>query len=635
MLAAAIVVFGVAHIAFPGGIALSMISVCLLISAFIGRPRVTLALVALAFAVATIVLALTIGWTTTLEGRFVELAVASAVAIAGALLVDRWRSQLRREEDSYRLLAENTMDMVFTADLDDTITWAASSVQAVLGFTPAELIGSPYRELLHEDDQPFLREARLSVDRWSSKTFLARYRTASGETRWMETTPRPLRDDDGTVTGLVAAVRDVNEEVLARQALEREVSFDGLTGLARRSVALARIDEILQSRDDRDWALLCMGIDGLTAVNNAFTHTGGDLVLKAVADRLTEAVGTHDRIARVAGDEFVVIAPYLNSAPAAAQLSERLIAAVNGPLVIGTATVIITGCVGIAMSSGQDAEELLRDATAAMRDASRKGADRWVFSDGSVGARTRDDLVLLNSLRDALAGDGIVPWFMPIVTLPDGIVTGYEAVARWMHADGTITMPESFVPVAEASGLMPALDRRVFRQILQAVARDDTASTYAFNVTGVSLAAGDLADWVADDLRSVGVDPSRLHFEVTETSLFYASEALQRTMTELAALGITWWVDDFGTGYSSISHLRDLPIAGLKLDKSFTAGVSAEDTHSTRLANGLFGLAHGLGLQTVVEGIETVEQAQVMAEQGWQMGQGWLYGKATPRDLTS
>jgi EAL domain-containing protein (putative c-di-GMP-specific phosphodiesterase class I) len=182
---------------------------------------------------------------------------------------------------------------------------------------------------------------------------------------------------------------------------------------------------------------------------------------------------------------------------------------------------------------------------------------------------------------------------------------------------------------------MPALDRRVFRQILQAVARDDTASTYAFNVTGVSLAAGDLADWVADDLRSVGVDPSRLHFEVTETSLFYASEALQRTMTELAALGITWWVDDFGTGYSSISHLRDLPIAGLKLDKSFTAGVSAEDTHSTRLANGLFGLAHGLGLQTVVEGIETVEQAQVMAEQGWQMGQGWLYGKATPRDLTS
>ena len=201
---------------------------------------------------------------------------------------------------------------------------------------------------------------------------------------------------------------------------------------------------------------------------------------------------------------------------------------------------------------------------------------------------------------------------------------------RWIDADGTIHLPDTFLGIAQRTGAILAIDRTMLRKVLQAAATSADDIAFGFNVSAASLAAETFAGEVADLLDASGVDPRRLHFEVTETALFHVTAAITQTMLSIADRGIGWWVDDFGTGFSSISHLRELPISGLKLDKSFTDGVSIEDTRASRLSIGLVGLAAGLGLSTVAEGIERVEQARVLAEQGWQMGQGYLYGQAAP-----
>ena len=194
--------------------------------------------------------------------------------------------------------------------------------------------------------------------------------THTGNSRWVDATPWPLRDAAGTIAGTVIGVRDVSTEVATQAALEHEVQFDALTGLAGRGLALDRIREILQTRTAPGWALICVGVDGMTQVDQAYTHETGDAVLKAVARRLVEASGAEDRVARVAGDEFVILQRDLVTATDAGNAAERILDTVRGQVRVNGFTVDITCCAGVAMYTDEDADELLRDATAAMRQAS-------------------------------------------------------------------------------------------------------------------------------------------------------------------------------------------------------------------------------------------------------------------------
>jgi EAL domain-containing protein (putative c-di-GMP-specific phosphodiesterase class I) len=190
--------------------------------------------------------------------------------------------------------------------------------------------------------------------------------------------------------------------------------------------------------------------------------------------------------------------------------------------------------------------------------------------------------------------------------------------------------PDSFIPFAERSDLVLPLDRAVLRDAVALLARLDDDRKVAVNVSAQSLAAPDLAEHVLKVLADAGVPPSRLHLEITETALVHVTDQVQAAMRALALEGVRWYVDDFGTGYSSITHLRDLPIAGLKLDRSFTAGLGDGDVTSERIVQALAGLARGLELDTVAEGVETLSEADVLAAHGWRHAQGWLFGRAVP-----
>jgi len=542
---------------------------------------------------------------------------------------------LTDERERYRLLSENSQDVVLRSDANQLITWASPSVSGALGWTPEELVGRQLAEIVHPDDLMAGYEAQMRIMREGLDTAEgeARFLTPTGEWRWMRVVGRVLQDDEGRMIGSIGELRDIQSEMATRAELEREIDHDALTGLAKRGLTLARVQEALDQPDRSGLALLCASVDGLVAVNEAFTHTAGDRVLTVVAERLIEAVGDVDRLGRIAGGEFLVILTDVFSADEAGKRAGELLNALRGTVSIGPHEIEVTVSIGVALPNGNDASELMRDATTAMRQASVKGHDRWEFLDAERAHASRHRLAVQTALRQALTEDRIRPWYQPVVNLSDSSVAGYEALVRWERADGTVLEPTQFFDAAERSHLITTLDRIVLRRALDDILKEDPRLGIATNVSAPTLSDGGFFDYVAGELERTGIDPHRLSLEVTETSLVDVSEAVKAGMTELAQLGVTWWVDDFGTGYSSISHLRDLPVGGLKLDRSFTVGVASGDQRSIRVSQGLAGLARGLSLRTVVEGIQGERDAAILLGQGWTQAQGWFFGRPA-REMT-
>ncbi|MFN8167539.1 MAG: EAL domain-containing protein [Candidatus Nanopelagicales bacterium] len=553
--------------------------------------------------------------------------------IGGARKIDAEvaaREALLESERLYRLLAENSLDVVYLADAAHVIVWVSPSITEVLGWSPDEVLGKRVAELANPDD--VVRAKQTTLDLIAAQrpkgTVELRFRSKDGRWRWMRVTGRVLRDADGTVTGGIDVLRDIQSEVETRQRLQHEVDHDPLTGLANRGRAMSILTEALEG--DGAATVLVVGLDDLKSVNEALTYTAGDQVLRSVADRLAAAVGTHELVARVAGNEFAVLVPGACDAEAAAVTAARLLDALRSSVRIGVHDLDTSVTIGIAMATSGSAEDLLTDASTALHQAKSAGRGRWEFLDPAVSDGARQSLVVQSRLREALAAGQIRAWFQPVVTIADGIVRGYEALARWEHEDGTVGSPDTFIPTAERTNLVVDVDRAVLRDSLALLARLPRDQHVAVNVSAASLSSSQLVEVVEQGLEAWGVDASRLHLEITETSLVHVTDQVQAAMRALAALGVRWYVDDFGTGYSSITHLRDLPIAGLKLDRSFTGGIGTGDVVSERLADGLAGLADGLELDTVAEGVETRTQSEALREQGWVHGQGWLFGRPAP-----
>ncbi len=422
---------------------------------------------------------------------------------------------------------------------------------------------------------------------------------------------------------------------LRRQLSELDHSqrHDAITGLAVRSLTLARIRQALdrQAGTGAILAVLSIGVDGLTPVNDALTHAGGDQLIAFLAGRIVRAIGEPDRVGRGTGDEFIVLLSDLTSAAEAAQMAERILVACRAPITIGGQPIDPTVSIGIATTAaGALPDELLRDASLAMRQAKARGRNCFALLDNALATEAHTRLLFAAEIQRGLVMEEFAAWFMPIVSFASGEVTGYEALARWVRPDGLEVGPAEFLPCAERRGLIVRIDRLVLRQALATLSRLPDGLTMAVNVSAASLAQPDVAQLVAGALEAAGVGPERLHLEVTETALLSVTERIRQQMEQLAGLGVRWYVDDFGTGYSSISHLRDLPIAGLKLDRSFTCAMRSKDTKSLRLSQALVGVAEGLELDTVAEGVETIDEARLLTSQGWLRGQGWLYGKAAP-----
>ncbi len=536
---------------------------------------------------------------------------------------------LAESEARYRLLVENASDVVWQLSPEGGITWTSESVTPVLGWSPAQIVGRGL-DLIHPDDVARAEQARAG--RPTRGEF--RVERADGSYRWMSLTSRPVATDHGVA--VVVALRDIEDEVHARDRLEHALGHDPLTGLASRATAATRLGNLLERMGSRKRSVgvLCVGVDSLSDINSALTHAAGDVVLTETITRIITAVTDPDLVSRGAGNEFFVLVPDLIGRADAAVVSQAIRRQVGQPMTVDGFRVDPAVSVGIATGAlGDDPEGLLRDAVIALHEAKSHGRDGEAFADPRLAAEAGRRLPLTRAIRDGLARGEFVAWFQPIVTLPGGVLSGYEALARWVGPDGAVAAPADFLPVAEATGLVVDLDLSVIGQAAQALSRLPSPLTVAVNASAATLAHPDYPARVLDCLTSRGVSPARLHLEVTETTLLTVSDTVVSAITRLADAGVCWYVDDFGTGYSSVSHLRDLPIAGLKLDRTFTADLTSSG-RTRQLADALAAMARSLAMDTVAEGVETQQQADILNAQGWQHAQGWQFGRPTPLTTT-
>ena len=376
-------------------------------------------------------------------------------------------------------------------------------------------------------------------------------------------------------------------------------------------------------------ALLRVDVDELERVHESLSVSAGDQVLAAVGRRIGEVVGDAAEVRRVSGSGFAVI---VSGAPGiAAALGETMRRTVVSPILVQGHFVEPTISIGIALALPDlPVPSVLQNAALAVRRAREAGGDRIEVARAEFASRAAERLALEEGLRRALASEAVTAWYQPIVDLASGDTVGYEALCRWIGSDGTHVPPAEFIPIAERAGLIPEIDLLVLGQALELLERLPESNFVSVNVSPASLTHPDFADRASVLLERTTIDLRRLHLEITETALPTDIDVVRGAMLRLRGRGARWYLDDFGTGYSSLSNLGSLPVDGLKLDMSFTRGIEAGDETHARLASGLLSLARGLDLITIAEGVESQATADLLRQQGWGLGQGWLFGRAEP-----
>jgi diguanylate cyclase (GGDEF)-like protein len=438
--------------------------------------------------------------------------------------------------------------------------------------------------------------------------------------------------------------QDAHDEIVARKQAEAELAHqathDPLTGLPNRVLLHDRLSQAVAhlERGRRRAAVLLLDLDRFKVVNDSLGHAAGDHILVTVAERLLRAVRPGDTVARLGGDEFVVVCDDLHGELDAVGLADRVASAFDEPFTLLGQELLVGASIGIAIARDQTSspDDLLRDADAVMYRAKAHGGSRWEIFDSGLRDRVVERLRVETDLRRALDATELALYFQPVVSLATDEVVGAEGLARWEHPDRGLILPDEFINVAEESGLIVPLGEWVIDEGCRQLARwakDDTTSarTISLNVSARQLVHGDLVRTVRQYLAATGADPRQLSLEITETALMDDVESASSVLTRLRALGVQVWVDDFGTGYASLTYLRRLPLTGVKIDRSFVAGLdtSAEDR---AIVGGIVNLAHSLGLVALAEGVETEFQSERLRELGCDLAQGFLWSPAVRSD---
>jgi diguanylate cyclase (GGDEF)-like protein len=409
-----------------------------------------------------------------------------------------------------------------------------------------------------------------------------------------------------------------------------EALHDSLTGLPNRSLFLDRMRHALAraERADAPVAVLFCDLDGFKTVNDSLGHRTGDRLLVLVAERLSGCLRPADTIARLGGDEFAVLLEELREPGDAARAAQRLLDALGAPFELRGREFYISASIGIAAGT-EEAETLLRDADLAMYRAKGSGKGRYAVYEPSMHTAIVERLELEVDLKRALERDELGVVYQPVFSLVDGTVTGVEALVRWHHPTRGIVLPESFVPLAEESGLITELGRWVLRKachqgaLWRAKYPGHPGLGIGVNISGAQLREPGLVQEVADALAQSQLDATGLTIEITETALMESFDRAIEQIDALKELGVDLAIDDFGTGYSSLRYLRRLPLDVMKIEKSFVDGIGRPGEEPA-LLRAIVDLAEIFGLHVVAEGIERPEQRERLLELGCELGQGHL-----------
>jgi diguanylate cyclase (GGDEF)-like protein/PAS domain S-box-containing protein len=547
-------------------------------------------------------------------------------------------AQLHSTESYYRALVHNASDAVMVLGPDLTIRYASDSSETVLGHAPSELIDS-HLEVFGANAAATLTEALMRVGHDPDQTARVEWELtdASGRSRRAESTITNLLHDHD-VDGFVLNTRDDTDRAALAEQLRNQAFHDPLTGLPNRALLGDRASQAFARslRSNASIAVMAVDVDTFKLVNDSFGHKTGDLLLCAVAQRLQATVRPEDTVARLGGDEFVVLMDPVPDADAAEALAERIREALMQDIAIGENTHNITASVGIAVGCAPNSnfDQLLCDADLALYAVKGAGRDAVQLYEPSMSQNASSRFKKQSELRKAIVHEEFCLYYQPEVSTETHELQGFEALVRWNHPDGVMP-PDTFIPLAEETGLIVPLGRWVLKAALHQAAewthRKDHAPelSISVNVSAVQLKSpGILAD-VQSAISESGIDPARVVIEVTESSFIDNSQRVLDTLYALKELGVRLAIDDFGTGYASVSNLQHMPFDILKIDKSFLAQVD-DGQHGNEMLEAIVNIGRVLELQTIAEGIEHHGQLNSANDLGCDLAQGYLLGRPLP-----
>ena len=437
--------------------------------------------------------------------------------------------------------------------------------------------------------------------------------------------------EDERVRGIVLNGRDVSERRAFERQLEHQAFHDPVTGLANRALFNERVRHAVARgrREQSGVAVVFLDLDDFKTINDSLGHAAGDAVLVEVAKRVATGVRAGDTAARFGGDEFAILLEDVAGAQEAADGAERVLAALAEPFAVEQQELDVRASAGISFAEGGDAEELVRNADAAMYIAKREGGGSYRLFEPAMHEGVLARLELRGDLQRAVADGQLELHYQPVVRLSDGRACGLEALLRWRHPRRGLVGPDLFIPLAEETGLIIEIGRWVLhegcRRAVEIQAAAGEPLTMAINLSVKQLQQEGVVADVRAALEASGLDPATLTLEVTESVMMTDPDTVVERLHEIKALGVRLAMDDFGTGYSSLSHLSRLPVDILKMDRSFLrAGASPL---ASGLANAVVSLGATLRLDVVAEGIEHVEQWERLRELGCDLGQGFLFAR--------
>jgi len=567
----------------------------------------------------------------------------------------RLTRRVLRTEAYFRTLVHDTADVTIVLDGHGRVTWTAASVPEIAAWLPRDLEGRALRDVVHPEDRHELHRAVGRGDEAGGRSAdrrnpVVRLRGRNGSWRAFESVRTsssaglPSGGDEAVAVrgdGPVLHLRDVAGQRSAELELERLAYTDYLTGLPNRARLMAALtDTRLRAAQGEPASFLLLDLDGFKLVNDVAGHEAGDDLLVQVAARLRAAVRDGDLIARLGGDEFAVLVP--GALDEAVALAERIVADLRtlrpAAEAAGRAAGVVfdvSGSIGVTeLDPADEVSDTIRQADVALRVAKSEGkccvrtAARAI--DSTMGRRAR----LARDLPAALEQEQFRMVYQPVVGAEERRILGLESLVRWDHPQLGTVPPDEFISLAEEEGLIVPLQRWVLRRATRDAAALLTAGWEVMTGVNVSvrhLQAGCLAPDVAAALAEAGLPPDKLILEITESVMLDAEDRLQSDLASLEAMGCVLSVDDFGRGYSSLAYLARLPVAILKMDREFLAGIESDERGATLVA-GVIDLGRRLGMDVVAEGVENPGQLRVLREMGCRYLQGWLFGR--PVDVT-
>lgn len=543
------------------------------------------------------------------------------------------RTRAARDLEFRSLVLDHTTETIVVHRFDGTVLWANDGACAQRGYAREEFLDLPPFAWIAPESREAAVRAGVELRARGAAVYEAAMVSRDGTVTHQEVHASAVPFGHERV--VVTTGRDITERLEAQETISRMAFYDSLTGLANRALFFDRLEHAIATAapDDSRLAVIFLDLDHFKGVNDTLGHHTGDVLLRAVARRLTGHLREGDTIARIGGDEFTVVLENVASRQDVERLATKLLACFREPFEdIEGQELYVTASMGIVMSRGADrsAETLVAQADTAMYTAKDSGRNAYSFyvSHMSDAAKRRFDLK--NDLRGALPGGQLTVRYQPQFRVADGRLVGVEALLRWTHPRHGPVSPTVFLPLAEESGQIFAIGEWTLRQGCEQARRWHTMGAdtlrMAINLSARQFEDPRLVSTVAGVLASTGVPPSLLELEITETVATRDTERMRRTFEELRALGVRIAVDDFGTGFSSLGQLMNLDVDTLKIDGRFIQDLG-RNAQAAAITNSVVFLAHQLGLNVIAEGVETDEHFELLEHQGCDEMQGFLMGR--------